>query len=371
MTKSGLIYDAIVPEKRDSEIPEFLDRCTACGACAGVCSFLKTTGTPDRIILQEDQGAFLCTSCGACDSICPEGLSPRHALMQGKARLIATGRISRAVDRAVRSSLRFAEWGRTVPFSYYPSADTVFWPGCLLAGARPDIVKKAAGVLSLQFKTRVGVALDCCFDPAYQVGDLSSVQDASRKIGENLRKHGITRVVTGCANCLKIFSRYLPDIRAEHIIEVLPERSLRALPDKEYYLHHPCPSYEFNSIQGRVKQHLAEQVISLTEPSHAICCGLGGGMDVLSKEKADTFTQEVISASRDLPIITYCMGCKEHFLKKGKRAYHILEFLTDARPAEQAMSSYKKWTNRFLLSLHLRMKAIFHFLLKRRASGMK
>lgn len=94
-------------------------------------------------------------------------------------------------------------------------------------------------------------------------------------------------------------------------------------------------------------------------------------MEVLSKEKSDSFTQEVISASRDLPIITYCMGCKEHFLKKGKRTYHILEFLTDARPAEQAMSSYKKWTNRFLLSLHLRMKAIFHFLLKRRASGMK
>jgi Fe-S oxidoreductase len=358
MTKSSGIYEAVVTEKRSSGIPEFLDRCTACGACAGVCSFLKTTGTPDTIVSRENRGAFLCTSCGACDSICPEGLSPREALMQAKSRLIAAGQVSQAVDRAVHSSLRFAEWGRTFPFTYYPSVDIVFWPGCLLAGSRPDIVKKAAGVLSAHFKARVGVALDCCFDPAYQVGDLASVQDASRRIGERIRKHGITRVVTGCANCLKIFSRYLPDIKAEHIIEVLPERSLRALPDREYYLHHPCPSYEFNSIQGKVKQHLAGQVISFTEPSHAICCGLGGGMEVLSKEKSDSFTQEVISASRDLPIITYCMGCKEHFLKKGKRTYHILEFLTDARPAEQPVSSFKKWINRFLLSLYVRVKEI-------------
>jgi Fe-S oxidoreductase len=278
--------------------------------------------------------------------------------MQEKSRLIATGQVSQAVDRAVRSSLRFAGWGRTFPFSYYPSADTVFWPGCLLAGARPDIVKKAAGLLSAHFKTRVEVALDCCFDPAYQVGDLASVQDASRKIGERIRKHGITRVVTGCANCLKIFSRYLPDIRAEHIIEVLPERSLRVLPDREYYLHHPCPSYGFTTIQEKIKKHLANQKIRVTEPAHAICCGLGGGMDVLSKEKSNSFTQEVISAARDFPIVTYCMGCKENFLRKGKTTYHILEFLADARPAEHPVSSVKKWTNRFLLSLHLRMKKI-------------
>jgi Fe-S oxidoreductase len=292
-------------------------------------------------------------------------------MIRSKSRLIARGQVSQAVDRAVRSSLRFAKWGRTFPFTYYPSADTVFWPGCLLAGARPDIVKKAAGVLSAHFKTRVGVALDCCFDPAYQVGDLSSVQHASERIGKRIKKHGITRVVTGCANCLKIFSRYLPDIRAEHIIEVLPERSLLGLPDTEYYLHHPCPSYGFTTIQEKVKKQLANQKIRVTEPAHAICCGLGGGMDVLSKEKSGSFTQEVITASRDLPIITYCMGCKENFLKKGKRTYHILEFLMDARPAGHLVSSVKKWTNRFLLSLHLRMKEILSSLLQRRAPGLK
>ena len=95
----------------------------------------------------------------------------------------------------------------------------------------------------------MGLALDCCFDPLYQLGDIGTVKKATERIRERLKRNKVTHIITGCINCTKIFSLYLPEFKVEHILAVLPENSINPfltnnptsppLLKERLFLHHP------------------------------------------------------------------------------------------------------------------------------------
>jgi len=341
-------------------INEFLENCNSCGNCKQDCPFLEAYGTPEKIISENSENVFLCTNCRACNHFCPQGILPSEALLQKKHILIKDGAVSDDVKRAVNSALSFAVRGHRFPFSFYSSAETAFWPGCSLSGTNPEIVKKSIEILSRHLNKKVGLALDCCFDPAYQMGDLDAVKAASERILERLKKQKISSLITGCVNCKKIFSLYMPEIKVEHILEILPVKLLPETHSSElqtFFLHHPCPAYRFDNIREKAKSLLQIKTEKINETPYPYCCGLGGGSNSLSEEMSEKFTNKVIAESENRDIVTYCMGCKDRFLKKGKKAYHLLEFLPGIKPFESAVPSGKKWINRFFLSLRQRLKS--------------
>ncbi|MCX7793321.1 MAG: VTT domain-containing protein [Thermodesulfovibrionales bacterium] len=327
-----------------------LEGCTYCGKCKRACPFLERYGLPSEIIISESDSVFLCTNCKACDLVCPESLSPSDALLNLKYELIKRDRISITTKKAIYSSSSYAMRGHRFPFVYYSRSEKAFWPGCSLQGTRPDIVRKLVRTL------KTGLVLDCCFDPLFQNGDLDGVRTASERIKERLKKHGINHLILGCTNCKKIFSLYMPEIKTEHVLETMAEIPFsKNFHLKELYLHHPCPSFRF-SIREVAKRFIPSSVNIILESSRPLCCGLGGSASAISEELSDRFTEKIIADSKEKPVITYCMGCKNKFLKKGKEAYHILEFLTDVKPLKSTVSSGKKWVNRFLLSTIYKLK---------------
>jgi Fe-S oxidoreductase len=336
------------------EIEEFLSRCTSCGSCSEACDFLSSSGTPAAVLSRKDENVFLCTGCGACAARCPEGLIPSDAFLRAKHRILRAGLVPERVAVAVRSARRFAAWGHSFPFAYYSRTETVFWPGCSLAGMSPDLVLKTQQLLSRQLGTAVGVALDCCTDPSYQMGDLETVRDATLRIRDRLAKRGISSVIAACTNCVKVFGAYLPGVRVAHVLEVIPVPEVSSLHGKEYYLHHPCPTYRFSDVQGKAKRLLETLGVSIIEQERPRCCGFGGNMHTLSPELADACANEVMAAADHASIVTYCMACKDRFLEKGNRTYHILELLVPARLVERPISSASKWVNRFFLALSMR-----------------
>lgn len=150
----------------------------------------------------------------------------------------------------------------------------------------------------------------------------------------------------------------MPEIKTEHILETWPEN----LPSgyysylKDVYLHHPCPSFRFEQIRDLAEGHIKSSVKISSRATLPQCCGLGGATHALSERLSDQFTERVIIDSKNAPVVTYCMGCKNKFLKSGKEAYHILEFLTGMKPLTRPVSSKKKWLNRFLLSMGYRLR---------------
>jgi Fe-S oxidoreductase len=272
--------------------------------------------------------------------------------------LIRTGNIPDTVLQALSKARRFADTGHRFPFVYYCRTNTVFWPGCGLAGSYPAIVRKIPEILSDHIGTKVGVVLDCCYDPVYQFGDINTVNTAMESIRENLKRNNISRMITGCPNCQKIFSLFLKDITIEHILEVMPRDAFTPALKKEIYLHHPCPTL----LSGRIRQHtkelLALQDQAILDSREPLCCGYGGGLSTISPALAGQFIDRIMHASGDRSIVTYCTGCKNRFIKRGKRSFHILEFLPGIEPLQTTVPSFQRWINRLLLSLSQRIKGL-------------
>src|SRR4030043_569528 len=333
-----------------ARINDFLKSCENCGRCKKVCPFLDTYGTPDKIILETPEKVFFCSNCKACDTVCKGKLNRSDALFEIKSQLLRNGTYPVEVRNALYSANGYAMRGHKLPFVFYSSSDTVFWPGCGLAGTSPEIVKKTVRLLSKHLNEKVGLVLDCCFDPLYQLGDVDSVKKAAERIKDRLEKHKVSYVITGCTNCRKALSLHLPDIKVEHIFEILHESFELRTPNPElrtFFIHHPCPSFRFNGISKNAKK-----IVQSTngENSRPTCCGHGGGISSLSPDLSEKFTDKVIKASKGNPVVTYCMGCKGKFLEKGQKAYHLLELMTGVKPIEKSVSSKKKWVNRFFLA---------------------
>lgn len=342
-----------------SNITSFLQDCTSCGACQSACPFLERFGTPDSIISARSEDVFLCANCKACDMLCPSELSPSEALHALKQELIKTDSISERTKNLLKSSYAFAKRGHSFLFSYYSSCETAFWPGCSLMGTRPDLVKKIPRLLKKRYG-RVGLALDCCFDPLFHQGDINAVRAASERIKERLQRHGIKRLILGCTNCKKIFSIFMPEIETIHVISVISDSEIIKLPNQkikeEVYLHHPCPSFRFDEIRNKASKLLSEFTTIYNQLTIPSCCGLGGGSHALSEELSDRFSERIIQNAKEKPVVTYCMGCKNKFLKNNKPAYHILEIVTDTEPLNKPVSAGRKWLNRLILATGQRLK---------------
>jgi Fe-S oxidoreductase len=215
----------------------------------------------------------------------------------------------------------------------------------------PEVVHKTQQLLTDKLGKKVGIALDCCSDPAYQIGDFDTVRRGAQKVRAALKQKGITSIIAACTNCVKILSKHLPGVRVDHVLEVLPHAAVQSLAGKECYLHHPCPTYRFDAVQAAARSLLGELGAGVVEQTRPRCCGFGGNVHALSTELADASTEEIITAAGQASIVTYCMACKDRFLSKGSRAYHILELLVSATPALRSISSAHKWFNRFVLML--------------------
>ncbi|MHB8769521.1 MAG: VTT domain-containing protein [Syntrophales bacterium] len=338
------------------ELEAFTAACTGCGVCQEACPFLGSCGTPGLLLTERPGAAFFCTGCGLCRRVCPEGLDPAAALREAKRALTANGEISPAVAQALRGARRYARSGQRFPFRHYSLQPTAFWPGCGLAGASPAMVRTVRETLERRLEEPVGIVLDCCFDPLYQLGDTDAVEAACRSIRDRLVRCGITRLVTGCLNCRKVLAGRLSGIRVEFVLDLLYEEIMpEGLPEAAV-LHHPCPAGEFPTTRERIAERIGHRPGSEEIGSLIACCGNGGAVPLLSHELADRFTRRITDQAGERTIVTYCSGCAGRFGKAGVKANHLLWALPGAPPEEPPPSPLRQWGNRLLLALGLHMQ---------------
>ncbi len=75
------------------------------------------------------------------------------------------------VSKAFNGAMAFAKTGHGFPFSFYAKTETVFWPGCGLAANRPGLIRHVRKILGKHLQQKVGLVLDCCYDPVFGLGD--------------------------------------------------------------------------------------------------------------------------------------------------------------------------------------------------------
>ncbi len=332
--------------------------CTLCGNCL-ICPYLKKYGYPKELFFKRDSSVFICSNCGLCSWVCPYLARPAETLYSLKEDLIKEGRLEGETLKAIKSSREFVKSMSAFPFSHIDFKEVLFFPGCALVSMGVDIVYKLKKLIEERLKIKVGLLLHCCGDPLYQNGDLLFLDSFLRNFKEKLENCGVDKIIFGCANCKKIFEKYLQGIDKIHLVELFGEDDLKKV-GNPLVIHHPCPNFLDQKVRDRINKIFHKYTEKIfQEPS---CCGLGGSANKLDQEVSKNFLERVKKGAEEKEIVTSCMGCKNRFLKNGISGKHIIEYLT-GQFIDKPLSDTQKWINRLKISLISKLNLTKIFLL--------
>ena len=193
-------------------ISKMVHDCSSCGECLRDCSFLQFYGTPAVIAGRGKAesnllSAFSCSLCGLCDAVCPELLSPSSMFLEMRREAVSKG----LLDLTPYSPwLHYETLGSSCIFKRHfipEGCNTVFFPGCSLAGTRPEAVKNLFAVL-LKFEPTAGLVLDCCGKISHDLGLSDRFERVIDVLSRGLQDSGVTRILTACPGCSKILRKY-------------------------------------------------------------------------------------------------------------------------------------------------------------------
>jgi hypothetical protein len=224
------------------------------------------------------------------------------------------------------------------------SSETLFFPGCQLAGIRPEQTLRLYSYLKT-LTPAMGIWLDCCGAPAHWAGRNEEYGGVVTEIQENWEKMGRPKMVLACSSCLKMFRERLPDIPVVSVWAILSEHGPEAGPVRApLALTDPCTSRHDKSTKAAVRKILADmgQPLERFRLNSILteCCGFGGLMDSANPQMAKK-VRETRIAQTEAEILTYCAMCRDQLARTGKPVSHILDLLfpDTARPAEEAPQS--------------------------------
>jgi hypothetical protein len=107
-------------------------------------------------------------------------------------------------------------------------------------------------------------------------------------------------------------------------------------------LHHACGARHNEVIKNRVRELAIKAGITIQEGApdeQSPCCGYGGLMPFAHAPESESFTGVALEQlSGDVPLLTYCVNCRDRFRAKGRDAghprdvRHLLELLYPGAP---------------------------------------
>ncbi len=337
--------------------------CVECGLCAKNCLFLRKHGLPKTIarrMRKPDRDpalAYECSLCGLCTAVCPRETDPAALFFAMRRRAVAVGR---GEYRQHRMLLGYERRGVSPLFSCYSlprGCDTVFFPGCAMAGSRSGRVLQLYQYLRKQVPG-LGMVLDCCTKPSHDLARLDYFHAMFGAMREALFRKGVRRILVTCPSCYRVWQDYGHGFEVETVYQLLacgePVRQVAA--PGSVTVHDPCPTRNAEEVHAAVRMLIRSMGYGLEEMKHhgrtTFCCGEGGAACYLVPEFSGNWTRSRTGEAGALPIITYCAGCT-HFLGRLHRTVHLTDLFFEPEKALAARvrvaRSPMTWLHRYLL----------------------
>lgn len=320
-----------------------------CRECVKACEYLAHYGSyPKRYVREiwNNDGIVLgnrkanrmidgCTLCGLCAEICPNDLSMGEVCLDARRSMVRRGKMPPSHHDFALREFAFYRSPEATLSRNAPGFDTsavVFFPGCQLAGSRPDTVVAIWDHLSDRIPGGVGILLDCCGAPAHWAGRVDLVEETRAAFATEWKRLGRPTVVTACASCLKMLRELHPDVPSQslwtRLAEIgLPEGTARAA--GRFALHDPCTARHDHESQAAVRAVAAQiglDVGELDGADRTTCCGYGGLVTYADRDVADRIVARRIAQSDD-DYLAWCAMCRDTFARHGKRTAHLLDFV--------------------------------------------
>ncbi|MBI2047367.1 (Fe-S)-binding protein [Candidatus Pacearchaeota archaeon] len=224
--------------------------------------------------------------------------------------------------------------------------NVLYYPGCLtkhMLSAELENYKKILNRLKIDF-----IMLPqemCCGSPARNAGYETDARKLARKNLELFKQHSVSRIITNCPACFKVFSQdykeMLPDwgIKAEHIVFTILnalEKGQKAIVKKsseKATYHDPCHLGRHCGIYEEprlILELLGYEIVEMkNNKENAFCCGGGAGLKANNPELAAKVAKRIIKQAKDAgvsKIITTCPLCFAHLTENSDIGIEITEF---------------------------------------------
>ncbi len=342
--------------------------CIECGRCRKACRFLQANGMPkgfaeEALAGRPDlRGVFACSLCGLCTSVCPQDIDPAAMFAEMRREAVRRGQ---GRFRRHRGIINYERWGGSPLLSWYglpAGCDTVFFPGCSLAGTRPRRILQLYEHLQRMIPA-LGVVLDCCTKPSHSLGRTRHSGDVFGELVRALQADGVRNVLVACPSCYTMWRDYGGKISVRTLYEDLAgsDTGTPVRCPATVTVHDPCSVRNETHIHEAVRKLITARGLRVEEMPHhgktTVCCGEGGAAGCLAPQFADNWGRIRAQEAAGRRIITYCAGCM-HLLGRRTTVNHVLDlfFAPDRTLADRVRVARPPltWLHRFLLKGKLR-----------------
>lgn len=359
----------------DNALLEMSEECIECKLCVKECAFLKKYGTPKSIADSwsvqgkiSKEMPFECSLCSLCTAVCPVDIDPRKMFIEMRRHVSESGEADFTKQKLL---LNFEKRGTSKRYSFYGLPDgcnTVFFPGCALAGSRSKRVMQLYDHLQ-RFFPDLGIVLDCCTKPSHDLGRTKFFNAMFSEMHGYLTEQGIKNILVACPSCFAVFNTYAKGLITRSVYNILSQEQW--LPRSDF--SHDCVTIQDScvarfeeNIQDSTRNLIRMHGVQLEEMKHhgkkTLCCGEGGGAHFVSPDLAGQWGEIRRKEGNGKRIITYCAGCANFLGKIGPTA-HLLDLVFDPAVTLNGKAKVTKspftYLKRLLLKHRFRKKQVY------------
>lgn len=372
-----------------------LRTCIQCGSCTASCPTANLMDISPRQLwglirlglkneVLRSRTFWLCTSCRACTAHCPRGIPLSDTMTGLKTYAVREKLHVPEALRLLRDTVKTTHnisgdlnderliWSENLPqpltdIENKSDANLLYFVGCIAsfyprAYGIPQAFGRILNHAGVSFTT-MGGAEWCCGYPLYNAGMQDEMADLVEHNITQVKKLGITTLVTTCPSCFYTWRHLYPQfaslpanltiVHASQILgELLDDRRIRPgiLPRVVTY-HDPCdlgrkseeydtPRYILNSLPGVEFRELANI------RDNALCCGGGGDVEIFSDEATMDVAKRRVQQALDVEahtIVTACQQCKRTLLNAAKRMRQRVKVLDVTELVWESMLNKVEW----------------------------
>jgi Fe-S oxidoreductase len=223
--------------------------------------------------------------------------------------------------------------------------NTLYYPGCLTKYVSVDIEKNYQAIFR---KSRIDFIQlkeieQCCGSPVYNAGYAEDFRNLIKKNLQVFKEHNVTKIITNCPACYKVFSKDYPEnsrewnIKAEHATIVIwnavknGKLKVKKCFSEEITYHDPCHLGRHCGIYEEPREILKAIGFSIKEMANnredALCCGGGGGLKTNQPAISNRIADMRIKQAEETGVkkmLTTCPLCY-HQLKENCKNLEVYE----------------------------------------------
>ncbi|MEN8163215.1 MAG: heterodisulfide reductase-related iron-sulfur binding cluster [Acidobacteriota bacterium] len=338
-----------------------------CGLCVEDCEFLSAScDSPKdlaRMVLDDFESPetlkmlYSCNICALCDTVCPEDLDTGAMLLDARREAVGRGLGPLPCHKPIVS---YFNAGVSKAFTLIKSepgrqrSKRLFFTGCALPCVAPKNTRTVYEELRRHYPG-TGVMMYCCGAPVELLGMDEEFEKASEDILRQAEAVGAEELITACPDCTHTLTDSVPELKVRTAWELLAGvwQPPRLREGAEVAVHDSCKARGQLDVWSSVRTLLEDGGATVAEIEYngekARCCGFGGMIYPVDPELSKRVTRRRGEES-ELPMVTYCAGCRMALAGSGKEAIHILDMLLDldweSKSREKAPGGLPRYLNR-------------------------